>query len=380
MIPDSSTQRVARLTPLGVVLTLIDQRVAPAMPHRYALAAARGCTLAENVATLELPPQPIALRDGYAVEAASIADAGPYAPVALPAPPVRIEAGAPLPKGADAVAPIDAIQMRGDRAEAIAAVSPGESVLAAGGDATPRAPLRRAGERLRPIDVAVLAAAGIENVTVRRPRIRIARGGAAPSPSTDAALDFLIHAISSAGGSVLDSRDEVKRLDEALGGLGGLGDAGPDAIIAVGGTGEGMQDRAVRTLSELGTVAAHGIALSPGETAALGFVGSRPVLLFPGRLDAVLANWLLIGRHLLAKLAGGGVDDRAITLPLKRKATSTIGLAELIPVRCADGMAEPLGASYLSLEALARSDGWIVVPPEREGFAAATPVAVRSWP
>jgi len=374
MIADSSNPRVARLTPLSVVLALIDQRVKPATPHRIALAAAQGCTLAENVVTSELPPQPIALRDGYAVEAALIADAGPYAPVAL-APPLWIEAGAPLPSGVDAVAPIDAIQMRGDRAEAIAAVAPGESVLAAGGDVPARMPLRRAGERLRPIDIAVLAAAGVENVTVRRPRIRLARGGAAGGSAIAAALDFLIHAISSAGGSILDLHETVQSLDAALSG----GDADADAIVAVGGTGEGRHDRAVRTLSELGSVEAHGIALSPGESAAFGFAGSRPVLLCPGRLDSVLANWLLIGRVLLAKLAGG-IEDPVTTLPLKRKATSTIGLAELIPVRCAGGMAEPLAANYLSFEALARSDGWIIVPPDSEGFAAATPVAVRSWP
>jgi molybdopterin biosynthesis enzyme len=67
-------------------------------------------------------------------------------------------------------------------------------------------------------------------------------------------------------------------------------------------------------------------------------------------------------------------------LPLGRKVTSTIGLAELIPVGCGYGMAEPLASSYLSLGSLARSDGWIVVPAESEGFAAGTLVAVRSWP
>ena len=37
------------------------------------------------------------------------------------------------------------------------------------------------------------------------------------------------------------------------------------------------------------------MALSPGETAAFGFVGERPVLLIPGRLDAALAVWLMSG-------------------------------------------------------------------------------------
>ena len=95
----------------------------------------------------KLPPHPIALRDGFAVEAAAIADASPYAPLPFASPPRRIDAGEPLPAGTDAVAPLDAVMLRGDRAEAIAAVAPGEGVLPAGGDATPRTPLRRAGER-----------------------------------------------------------------------------------------------------------------------------------------------------------------------------------------------------------------------------------------
>ena len=99
----------------------------------------------------------------------------------------------------------------------------------------------------------------------------------------------------------------------------------------------------------------------------------------PGRIDAALALWLLIGRRLVAKLAGGGVADTPTVMPLKRKATSTIGMTELIPVSCADGMAEPLGSGYLSFAALARSDGWIVVPADSEGFAAGAQVAVTLW-
>ena len=111
-----------------------------------------------------------------------------------------------------------------------------------------------------------------------------------------------------------------------------------------------------------------------------GLSANRPVLLVPGRLDAALAVWLLIGRHLVAKLAGGKVEDMPTILSLRRKVTSTIGMTEVIPVRCSGGMAEPLGSEYLSLTALTRSDGWILVPAESEGFAAGSEVAVNQWP
>jgi molybdopterin molybdotransferase len=141
----------------------------------------------------------------------------------------------------------------------------------------------------------------------------------------------------------------------------------------------------VRTLARFGRVEAHGIAVSPGETAALGFVGARPILLVPGRLDSALAIWLLLGRQIIARLAGTTVEDTARTMPLKRKVTSTIGLTELVPVRYEETpghstLADPLASGYLSFEALTGSDGWIVVPADSEGFAAGTQVAVRPWP
>jgi molybdopterin biosynthesis enzyme len=371
MAVDSSIQRITRLTPLSAILALIDSRVGAVAPQKSAVAAALGCTLAEDVVASQLPPLATALRDGFAVEAGAIADAGPYSPVPFAVNPQRVDAGEPLPDGTNAVAPFDAVNARVDRAEAIAPIAPGEGVLPAGGDAVSTKPLRRAGELVRAIDAAVMAAAGIAEVTIRAPRISIVRGDQVTSPAVEAALGILSRAAADCGGvafgkaMILTASLDYER---------------PDAVIAIGGTGSGRRDTSVQTLAKYGCVEAHGIAVSPGETAAFGLVGSRPYLLVPGRLDAALAIWLLIGRYLVARLAGGSVDDMPVTLPLKRKVTSTIGLTELIPVSCAGGVAEPLASGYLSLQSLARSDGWIVVPAESEGFAAGTPVAVRAWP
>jgi molybdopterin molybdotransferase len=366
---DSTTQRIARLTPLSAVLALIESRVGAVTPQKCALTAARGFTLAEDVVVSQLPPFPIALRDGFAVEAGAIADAGPYMPVPLTLAARRIDVGQLVPSEADAVLPQDAVALRGKSAEAVGTVTAGDGVLPAGGDAVSGTVLRRAGERLRAIDIAVLAAAGVVEVTIRTPRICIVRAG--PTDKVmDAALAMIARLVASAGGTVFDATG----LDRFL------TDDQTDAVIAVGGTGSGRRDDAVQTLAQLGRVDAHGIAVSPGETAAFGFVGTRPVLLIPGRLDATLALWLLIGRDLMAKLAGGAVEDTPAMLPLKRKVTSTIGLTELIPVHWAGGMAEPLAVGYLSFAALTRSDGWIVIPADSEGFAAGTPVAINPWP
>lgn len=372
MTGESSIQRITRLTPLGDVLALVDARIGAVNPQRCAVRGTQGHTLAEDVIATMCPSQPIALRDGYAVNSTAVADAGAYAPVPLVLPPHRIEVGEPLPDGADAILPLDAVVFRGDHAEAIAAVAAGEGVLPAGGDATAQAPLRHTGERVRSIDIAAMHAAGLEGVSIREPRIAVILGGEPGSRVLRAALALLVRATFDAGGAVSDSGDIS--LEPAV------CNEKNAAVIAIGGTGSGRHDAAVQTLARLGRVEIHGVAMLPGETAAFGFVGTRPVLLVPGRLDAALAAWLLIGRHLVAKLAGGKVEDAPIMLPLKRKVASAIGTTELIPVRRTGGMAEPLASGYLSFGSLARSDGWIAIPAESEGFAAGTPVAVKPWP
>jgi molybdopterin biosynthesis enzyme len=380
MTIDTSTQRIARLTPLDAVLALIQSRVAAVTPRRVPLsqglgaqvfgAQVLGAVLAEDVQPPQCPPRAIALRDGFAVVAAEIVDAGPYAPVPLGLTACRVDVGGALPSGSDAVVPLDAITLRGTRAEAIAPVAPGEGVLAPGGDAAPETALRRAGERLRALDSAAMAAAGIAEVTIRSPRLALARSTGAKMPMLNAAQVTLSRCAAEAGCAV----SEVSSLAEALSG------GQSDAVIGIGGTGSGRRDDAVQELARCGRLEAHGIAICPGETAALGFVGNRPVLLVPGRLDAALAVWLLIGRQLMAKLAAASIDEAPIAASLRRKVTSTIGMTELIPVSCSGGMAEPLGSGYLSLTALARSDGWILVPAESEGFAAGSEVAVNQWP
>src|SRR5262249_28281619 len=323
-----------------------------------------------SLRTSTRPARAIALRDGFAVAAAEITDAGPYAPVPLSLIARRIDAGEALRSGTDPGAPLHALALRGDRAEAVAAVAPGEGVLPAGGDAVPSTALRRAGEYLRALDAAALAEAGIAEVMIRSPRIALAGASAAKTPVLVAAQAALAHCLTQAGCSV----QHAPRLTEAL------GDDTCDAVIGFSGTGSGRRDDAVQDLARAGKVEAHGIAVYPGETAAFGFVGKRPVLLVPGRLDAALAVWVLLGRYLAARLAGSVITDLPVTATLRRKVTSSIGMTELMAVRCDGGVAGPVGAGYLSLTALARSNGWIVVGADSEGFAAGSEVAVHRWP
>ena len=366
-------QKITRLTPLAEVLATVAADVKPVTPRTVDVAMAAGRTLAADAVAPSRPSAATALLDGWALSADDTLGAGGYAPVLLMQTPQRVEAGQPMPVGTDSVAPLDAVKVSNDRAEALVTVNPGDGVLPAGGDSDPGIPLRHAGERLRITDLAAIACAGRARVTVREPRIRVVplRG----SGIIAAAARVVASDIERAGGAA--------RLDDAGRDLAiVLVAESADAIVAIGGTGNGRNDASVQTLAREGRLAVHGMALTPGETAALGFVGPRPVLLLPGRLDAALAVWLVVGRRMLERLAAAKANEHepAETLTLARKVASTVGLTEVVPVRRNGDHAEPLASKYLPLSSLTRSDGWILVPADSEGYAAGAQVQVRPWP
>ena len=76
------------------------------------------------------------------MRADAVADAGPYAPVLLNAAPAWVNAGEALPRDADAMLPPDTVTGH----EVHAGATVGDGVLAAGADATPGHASRRAGE------------------------------------------------------------------------------------------------------------------------------------------------------------------------------------------------------------------------------------------
>jgi molybdopterin molybdotransferase len=363
-------QRIGRLTPLADVLATIA-RIDPVAPREVATAVAAGCVLAADVIAPESrPAAALALRDGWAVSSDTTRDAGPYAPLTLQPPPQRVDAFAALPPGTDAVAPLDAVSVLGSLMQIMTPAAPGESILPSGGDVEANAVLCRKGARLRASDIAVLTAARVEVVAIRQPHIRIVNVRAG-----DKILDTAATMIAQAGIATGATAEHSTSLDDAFSGKDDV-----DAIIAIGGTGEGRDDRSIVTLARAGTVTCHGIGLSPRETTAFGFVKDRPVLLMPGRIDAALACWLVIGRALLARLTCADDRDIPVKVTLARKVTSTVGIAEVIPLRRVGDEVEPLASGYLSLQSLARADGWMLVPAESEGYPAGTAVEMRPLP
>jgi molybdopterin biosynthesis enzyme len=364
-------QRIVRLTPLDDVIAAIDTAAVPVPAQEVTVAAALGGILAEDVTIRQaLPPAALALRDGWAVMSESTRDAGAYVPLPLPLA-VRVQVGAPLPPGADAVAPFEAVMERDGMVLVLAPVGPGEGTLPAGGDVAAGSTLLKRGRCVTHGHAAALSAAGVERVCIREPRIRIARARPAGDAAIDGAIDCIGAAVTREGGmpAICDQPLAQAMTDE-----------GADAIIVIGGTGSGENDATVHMLAAVGKAIVHGIALSPGETAAFGVAAGRPLLALPGRLDAALAVWHLLGRHLVARLGASLEPPMARTATLTHKIASTVGVSELVPVRCDGEHATPIASGYVPLAALAQADGWILVRPESEGYPAGSNVVVRPFP
>ena len=117
-------QRIGRLTPLDDVLLRIGECVHPVPAREMPPAFALGSTLAQDVISAG-PHQavPLALIDGWAVHAEATAGADAYAAAILSE--IReVAVGEPLGSHGDAVAPLEAVTLRGDKGEIQVAVIP----------------------------------------------------------------------------------------------------------------------------------------------------------------------------------------------------------------------------------------------------------------
>ena len=362
----TSLQVITRFVSLPEALAAFDD-IQPVAACSIAVADSPGHILASDIiAPKTLPQRSQALYDGIALSADATLDASMFAPVLLTHP-VRLDSGAAVPDGADALVTGNAVQFRGDFAEITAPATSGDGILVVGGNCEAGAVLRRAGAHVRPSDAAVFTLAGITGVSVRAPKVCI--GCARESAILRAAADMLAQEL------------QLEKLSAHLMSLeDALRDQNADAVIGIGGTGEGTNDRSMLALRTAGRIVFHGLGLTPGETAAFGFMGEKPVLLMPGRLDATVAVWRILGKRLMARLCGSGDDvEMTSTATLTRKVISTIGVAEFIPLRIEAGNAEPLGAKYLSLSVLADANAWMLVPPASEGYQAGASVTVQPW-
>jgi len=359
------TQRLpVSLTPLDVALALLLEGIRPVGPIEMPLAQALGCIAADMPALPAHPACDRAAVDGWALHARELAGASSYSPLPLARPPVWVEAGDRMPDGCDCVVDADWVDHSGPLAQVLAEATPGQGVGRRGSDIPEGGLVVPSGQPVRPLDLLIARVAGLETLQVRRPRLRVV---AIPATAGFAVTTRLVSESAGAAGAAIICGEAAGRdaasIADALD-----GDA-CDLLLTIGGSGVGRSDATVAALARCGKIIAHGLALRPGRTSAVGRIGQIPVVALPGAADQALAAWWGLVLPVLDRLSGRS-PRRPVRLPLLRKIASGVGIAEIVLLnRDQDGWL-PVAVGELSLQAVAGADAWLAVPGGSEGFAA----------
>ena len=363
------TQRLPpSLTPLDVALAALLQRLEPVAPVALPLAETLGCVAAGMPPLEALPKRNMAASDGFALRARDLVGASSYSPLPLATPPVWVEAGDPMPDDCDCVVDSDSVDHAGPVFQVLAEAIPGQGVRRAGGDIAQGNFVIVPTQRIRPLDLLAARLAGLARLNVRRPRLRFVNIPAASGIAVTAPL--IAESARAAGADVIcaeaagrDAASIARALDTGA----------CDILITTGGSGVGRSDATVAALAGCGEVIAHGIALQPGRTSAVGAIGKIPVVTLPGAPDQALAAWWTLALPALDRLSGLR-QRQPVTLPLARKIASSVGITEIVLLEKIENTWMPLAIGEMSLDTIARADAWLQVAGLSEGFAAGTAV------
>jgi molybdopterin molybdotransferase len=307
----------------------------------------------------------------------------------------RVHTGSPVPEGADAVVMVensDTLSQGGaTEVELFDAVAVGENVAPVGEDIERGQRLFEPGQRLRPSDLGLLRAAGLDAVRAyERPTVGVVPTGDEvverdPDPGEVIGTNGLtVSRLVGRWGGVATERQPVPDDREALRAAVER-DLTKDVIVTTGGSSVGERDLVPEVVDDLGEVLVHGVALKPGHPVALGVVHDTPVVLLPGYPVACIVNAVQLLRPVLKYRGHLPLPAHPTTeARLGGKIRSEPGVRTFARVRLEDGEDGPVavpvrsaGAGVLSSVALA--DGWVVVPEGREGIPEGERVAVEDW-
>ena len=262
------------------------------LPTRWAASPPR-CRRSPRIRRMISPPA-----DGWALRARDLVGASSYSPLPLATSPVWVEAGDPMPEGCDCVLDSDSVDQTGPMLQVLAEAIPGQGVRRAGGDIAGGTAVVEAGRRVLPRDLLIARAAGLQRLSVRRPRLRIVN---VPATGTAVTAQLIAESARKAGADVVC----VEAAGRDAASIAGAIDAGGcDLLLTVGGSGVGRTDATVTALAQRGEVIAHGIALQPGRTTAVGRIGKTPVIALQGAPDQAFAAWWTLALPVLDRLSG----------------------------------------------------------------------------
>jgi molybdopterin molybdotransferase len=398
--------RVGLEQALQIVASRATQRRLP--EETVPLADARGRVLARDIAAPHpLPPFANSAMDGFALRGVelptqgqrSFALVGAVFAGAVSAPEVgegqcvRITTGAPMPAGADTVVIKENVEVDDGQVVVKAGEKPGGNVRAAGEDYAAGDLAFAAGTPLGAAQLAVLAALGIDQVSVRRaPRIAVIATGDELVPPGQAlgfgqihesnALMLAAQARDSGAQVVMQRcvRDDPEALRAAL--LEAAAEA--DAVVTSGGVSAGEADHLPAILRDIGEIHFHKVRLKPGMPTLFGGIGACLYFGLPGNPVASAVTYrVLVGFALRAML---GVT----TVPMPARARLDAPLHKRHPraefARCSLRV-DDAGVQWATLHAkqgsgmlrgLAETDALVLLPEGVREYAEGDVVTL--WP
>ncbi|MFF0264651.1 gephyrin-like molybdotransferase Glp [Kribbella sp. NPDC004536] len=331
-----------------------------------------GLVLCEDIVSgVSLPGFDNSAMDGYAVQAADLAGASDENPIALPvvgefragrSEPivvtpgtcVRIMTGAPMPRGADSVVPVEWTDGGTVNVRITQQPPVGGSVRHAGEDVTAGAQVLDRDTILGPRQIAVLAAVGRARVKARpRPRVVVISTGAElREPGSRLgegqiydSNSYTLAACARDAGAVVYRvgivDDDPKRIMDTLSDQ--LVRA--DLVITTGGVSMGAYDIVKEELSKLGTVDFPQVAMQPGKPQGFGVIGDDevPIFTLPGNPVSAYISFEVFVRPALRKMMG--------QMPYRRA---------LVPGVTLDGFGSPAGRrQFVRAAATSGDEGWM---------------------
>jgi molybdopterin molybdotransferase len=331
---------------------------------------------------------------GYLDIAGSVRMGTEPAVAVTPGTAVTMPTGGVLPAGADAVVMVEYTQeaMPGT-IEVVRPVAPGDGVVRADEDAAAGAILVPAGRPLRAQDLAMLAAAGVTELTVHAaPAVTIfSTGDEVVPPQTatlrpgqvrDATAVALAALVTQAGGEpriggiIADDRAAlVAALRGAL--------EASDLIVVSAGSSVGARDETAAAVAGLGPpgIWCHGLAIKPGKPTLLAECAGVPVIGLPGNPRSALVVFRLIGAPLVRLVAGCTAPpaEPRLRARLGRDVASASGRLDIVQVRLAGRVATPVFGLSALLSVLTAADGYIVIDEDATGLDAGAEVDVTLY-
>ncbi|RVJ83425.1 molybdopterin-binding protein [Sinorhizobium medicae] len=357
------------LISLEAALATLLSGVVPVPPRSEPLDRALGRVAAAMPASLPaLPLRDISTIDGWACRSLDLVGASPYSPLALSTPPVPVEVGDVMPTGSDCVLQADLIDCSSPIAFAVGEAAPGQGVRRVGEDMTAHRPPVLEGGIIGAADLLIARKAGLSQIHVRSPRVRVIDVASVNHETFSTCL--VAECVMTSNGTIAGIETANRDAASIAAALAGVA---CDLLLLIGGTGAGRLDATAEALTLSGASIAHGIAVRPGDTTAIGWLGSTPLVALAGAPDHVFAGFLAFVQPVLDRLSGRS-KRIGTTLPLSRKIASMVGFNEIVLLGREQAMWTPLAVGNFSLEAMRLADAWLAVPGDSEGYDVGTPI------